>query len=120
MGDYRKLIVWQRSHTLSVAIYRLLQAHRAPWPGKLSDQLAAATHSIGVNIAEGSNQSPAQFARYLSISLGSADEAWAHVHLARELDLLDESANGMLDELREIRAMLFALRAKVRKDKGGV
>ncbi len=116
MGDYRKLVVWQRSHSLTVAIHRVLRASRVPWPGGLSEQLAAAVHSIGANIAEGSNQSPPQFARYLSIAMGSTDEAWVHVLLASDLDLLDDTATGMLSELREIRAMLFALRSKVRKD----
>lgn len=117
MADYRKLLVWKRAHALSVFVYRetmVLDADRGAAHYQLQIRRAAA--SIAANVAEGSAQvSGAQFARYLSMAIGSAAEALNHIAELRSLGLLGDVQSQHIDnELRHIRRMLLALRGHLR------
>jgi four helix bundle protein len=74
-----------------------------------------ASASVPANIAEGSGQvTAAQFARYLTISLGSARELDYHLLLAHDLGLFPSSDYARLDaRVDEVCRVLVALRLKV-------
>ncbi len=115
MQDHNKLHVWQRAHALTLALHPASKrlTHRNA-PG-LRAQLLRAAVSIPSNIAEGAGQdSPAQFARFLTIAIASANELESHLKLARELALIDPAeAVSLMDELVGVRKMLFGLRRRV-------
>ena len=70
-----------------------------------------------MNIVEGNERgSPADFSRFLTIALGSLAELRYQLELAASLDMgePDESA-ALRQESAELRAMLAALRARVRR-----
>ena len=118
MSDHRKLQVWQRAHTLSVIVYRATESlGDNAGTHHYQSQLRRAAASVAANIAEGRGQeTAAQFGRYLSVAIGSANEALSHCAELQELSLIEErSAQHIHRELEEIRAMLLGLRRKLRE-----
>jgi four helix bundle protein len=117
MQDHKKIDVWWKAHDLSTDIQRLLAQHpRLPVPGLRSQVLRAAA-SIPTNIVEGcGTDSPAEFARYLDISLKSAKELEYHLVRLRDLGVIDRLQYRQLDDrLTEVRKMLYAFTKAVRR-----
>jgi four helix bundle protein len=117
MQDHTKLHVWQRAHALTVEIFRATGENSSRRASGITLQLRRAVASIGANIAEGSGyDTPAQFARFLSIAIASANEATNHVALIHDAGLLpaDRSCTWIKD-LDVIRAMLLTLLKRVRE-----
>jgi four helix bundle protein len=114
MRDFRKLIVWQKSHALAVEAHRALGSRPIPGAAASRSQLLRAIASVPANIAEGcGKRSEAEFARYRDIALGSVKESENHLLFARDMGWLSEASSALLDErMVEVRRMLFAL-AKV-------
>ena len=97
MARHHPLLAWQRSHALTIAVYR----HTSTWPSHerygLASQARRAAISVGATIAEGAaREGPREFHRFLRISLGSLAELEYHLQLAGELGYLD---SGCLQEL---------------------
>ncbi|MCY7379140.1 MAG: four helix bundle protein [Gemmatimonadaceae bacterium] len=111
MRDFRKLIVWQKAHALSVDAHRALLSRRSAGTATSRNQLLRAVGSIPANISEGcGKRSDAEFARYLDIALGSAKETENHLLFAHDMGWLDNATFTLFDErLTEIRRMLFSL-----------
>ena len=111
MRDFRKLIVWQKSHELALETHRALRAGCAHGPAASRNQLLRSITSVPANIAEGcGKRSDAEFARYLDIALGSLKESENHLILAFDLGWLDATTHANLDaRLTEVRRMLYSL-----------
>jgi four helix bundle protein len=112
MQDYRKLIVWQKSHQLVLDVYADSAKHlRHPdgWP--VRDQMRPAAISIASNIAEGTGRcSDRDFRRFLFHSLGSANELEYDFLLARDLGLVPVPLHAQrTDQIGEVRRMLSGL-----------
>ena len=112
MPNHSTLVVWHRANAFSVAVHRAAQEFPARGAPGLKAQLLRSVGSISANIAEGAgHETNAQFAHFVTIAIGSANEAEAHLTLAQGLELLTASTGESLqDELRQIRRMLFGLR----------
>jgi four helix bundle protein len=120
MQPFRALSVWEKSHALTLRVFRLTESgamHR--YPG-LSAQLRRSVAAIPTNIAEGSGHaSPHQFNRFLEIALASASEADYQLLLAKDLDLLDGKEYAQLEaRVSEVRAMLVGLRRRILEKHG--
>lgn len=115
MQRFTDLKVWQRSHTLVLAIYRATASFPADERFGITSQLRRATVSVPTNIAEGSKrQGRLDYARFLNIAEGSLGETQYLLMLARDLDYLPQDvATSLLGEADEIARMLHALRVKV-------
>ena len=116
MQDFRELKVWERSHHLTLSVYRATQrVRRADFPG-LVPQLRRAASSIPANIAEGcGHQGRREFARFLQMALASAFELEYHLILAMDLGIIQRSvALSLLDEAKQIKRMLTTLIDRVR------
>jgi four helix bundle protein len=75
MGDFKKLKVWQKAHTLAVQIHRVARSMRDSRHTSLRNQIIRAAESIPTNIVEGSRQSTnGDFARFLGYALNSSSE----------------------------------------------
>jgi four helix bundle protein len=89
MGDYRKLLVWQRAYDLTLGVYRLTRRFPASERFGLAAQLQRATVSVVANIAEGAGRgSEREFTRFLWIARGSLTETIAELCVARDLGYL--------------------------------
>ena len=75
MRDFRKYRVWQEAVTLANMIYELTDSFPKQEMYALSNQIQRAAVSIASNIAEGASRtSPAEFAHFLEVAIGSAFE----------------------------------------------
>ena len=75
MRDFRNLQVWKKSHNLTLDVYKSTSQFPRTEIYGLTSQIRRACSSIPTNIAEGcGRKSPADFARFLQIALGSASE----------------------------------------------
>lgn len=116
MQNYKDLNVWLKSHQLTLKIYREVVSFPKEENYTLTSQIKRAAYSIPSNIAEGCgrNSNP-DLARFLNISLGSANELEYFVLLAKDLDYLSSNQSEVLNkEVNEIKAMLISLIQKVR------
>jgi four helix bundle protein len=114
--EFRELLVWQRSHELTLAVYRATKKFPKEELFGLTSQLRRASSSIPANIAEGCGRDgDAELKRFLSISLGSACEVDYHLLLATELGYLSQSdADGLSAEVMDLRRMLGAFIQKLK------
>ena len=114
-GDIRQLKVFQRAYRLSLVLHRAsLEWPRVEQYGGVADQLRRASKSVCALMIEGAGRQPgsdAEFRRYLSMAMGSADEARLWCDYAADLDYVPrETALAWADELSQIARMLHGLR----------
>lgn len=110
--SFEKLIVWQKSKTLTVFIYQITKLFPDEEKFGLISQMRRCAISISSNLAEGSGRNqPKDKARFTEIAYGSALELLNQIIISKELDFLSESNYKTIREkLTEITAMLDGLR----------
>ena len=108
MRDFKQLQVWEKSHNLTLAIYKATVGFPREETYGLISQIRRASVSIPANIAEGCGKgSDTELARYLSIARGSASELEYHLLLAHDLDYLRPNEYQQLtNQTTEIKRML--------------
>ena len=114
-GDVHELKVFQRAYQLSLVLHRAsLLWPRVEQYGGIADQLRRSSKSVCALMVEGAGRQPgsnAEFRRYLSMAMGSADEAKLWCAYAADLDYVPrETALVWQDELSQIARMLHGLR----------
>lgn len=119
MKDFRELQIWQRSHQLTLAIYRATASFPREELYGLTSQLRRACSSISTNIAEGcGRQGDAELARFLQIAMGSASEVEYQLILGRDLEyLLLDDYTKLNNELVEIKRMVNAFLQQLRANR---
>jgi four helix bundle protein len=118
MRNFRELKVWERSHNLTLAVYKATTIFPRDEQYGLTSQLRRACASVPANIAEGCGRgSDAECARFLQIAMGSASELEYHLLLARDLNLLRQVEYESLDrEITDVKRMLTAFIQKLKAD----
>jgi four helix bundle protein len=104
MQRFTDLKVWQRTHQLTLEVYRQTAGFPSGERFGLVSQLRRAAASVPTNIAEGSKrQSNQEFSRFLNIAEGSLVETEYLLMLSRDLGYLARnSCEIMLNEIGEI------------------
>ena len=102
MMPYEKLEAWQACHRLYVELHRIT----ARWPTieryVIVTQLRRAALSASSCIAEGVvKRGQTEFARYLSIAIGSLSEASSQLRAARDTEVASKQDFDYLERLRE-------------------
>lgn len=117
MKDFRSLIVWKKSHQLTIEIYSITKNYPKSEIYGLTSQIRRASSSIPTNIAEGCGRgSEIDFARFLQIAMGSASETEYLLMLSKDLGYIDSDIyTKHLNEMQEIKKMLVSLIKKIRK-----
>lgn len=115
MRDFRKFDVWAKAHAVTLDIYRVTTNFPKYELYSLTSQLRRSSASMGANIAEGcGRESDRDFARFLTLALGSASETEYHLLLARDLDYLKAADHNDLDaRVKEVKRMLTGLHRKL-------
>ncbi len=110
MRDFKKLMVWERSFRLTLAVYKATAAFPREELYGLTSQVRRSCAAIPANIAEGCGRGTNNdLARFLQIALGSATELESHLLLARDLSFLEGADHDRLAaEVTEIKRMLTA------------
>ncbi|HMO84838.1 MAG TPA: four helix bundle protein [Lacipirellulaceae bacterium] len=89
MQDFRNLKVWEKSHALTLDVYRHSRGFPSDERFGLTSQLRRACSSVPANLAEGCTRGgDLDFARFVNIAAGSASETDYHLLLARDLGYL--------------------------------
>ncbi len=111
MRDFHKLDVWQKSHQLTLALYRATHTFPKQEVYGLTSQMRRAAISIPANIAEGCGRNgDAEFTRFLHIAFGSASEMEFFLIVSRDLGYLSAEVYAELDgQVVEVKKMLAAL-----------
>jgi four helix bundle protein len=114
-GNVRDLKVFQRAYRLSLMLHRAsLDWPRVEQYGGVADQLRRSSKSVCALMVEGGGRQPgsnAEFRRYLSMAMGSADEARLWCDYAGDLDyVMRETSLAWQDEFSQIARMLHGLR----------
>ena len=114
-GNVRDLKVFQRAYQLSLVLHRAsLEWPRVEQYGGIADQLRRSAKSVCALMVEGGGRQPgsnAEFRRYLSMAMGSADEARLWCDYAADLEYVPRAtALAWQDELSQIARMLHGLR----------
>lgn len=111
MQDLRRLVVWQKSHRLTLEVYRTSASLLTNHHFELRRQMVRAATSIPANIAEGCGRSgDREFRRFCRIALGSGCELEYHLLLARDLRLLSGAVHDPLAaQVVEVKRMLAGL-----------
>ena len=111
-GNYKNLIVWQKSIGLVKQIYLLTANFPSEEKFGIISQMRRAVVSIPSNIAEGqARRTTGDYVRFVSTSEGSLAELETQLIISIELGFCSENETKIIFSLMtEIRKMLNALR----------
>jgi four helix bundle protein len=118
MQDFKKIMVWEKSHKLTLDIYKATKSYPKEEMFGLISQIRRAVVSIPANIAEGCGRgSNADFARFLIVAMGSASELEYHLLLSFDLGFLNITIyEDFRKRSEEIKKMLSSFLKKLRTD----
>ena len=116
MRDFHKLGIWQRSHQLTLDVYRASKVFPKDELFGLTSQIRRAASSIPTNIAEGCGRaSNKDYAHFLQIAIGSASEVEYELLLAHDLEYInDEAFNKLTSETIAIRKMIIKYQSELK------
>lgn len=119
MRDYKNLLVWQKSHQLTLDVYKIVRHYPKEELFGLTSQMKRASSSIPMNIAEGcGRKSEKDFARFLIISFGSSNELEYQVILSIDLNFIAfNEGQKILSQIEEVKKMLNGLIIKLNQPK---
>ncbi|TAH11795.1 MAG: four helix bundle protein [Runella slithyformis] len=117
MQNYKNLIVWQKSHQLTLAIFSVAKRFPKEEQFILTSQLKRACLSVVLNIVEGCGKyTDADTANFFQTSLGSVQETEYCILLSKELGYIDEQQfNDLSKIVGEVKAMLITIIKKIRE-----
>jgi len=112
VGNYRDLIVWQKSIVLVKQVYALTSKFPSDEKFGIVSQMRRAAVSIPSNIAEGqARRTTGDYIRFVSNAEGSLGELDTQLIISIELGFCDKTiANESFSLMTEVRKMLNALR----------
>ena len=115
MRDFHSLLIWTRSHQLTLDVYKVSQFFPKDELFGLTSQIRRAVSSIPTNIAEGCGRtSNKEFAHFLQIAIASASEVEYELLLAHDLKYISSEENERLtNEVVAIRKMIIKYRAEL-------
>lgn len=118
-GNFKDLIVWQKSMRLVKEVYRVVKLLPKEELYSLSDQIRRSAISIPSNIAEGqARNSMKEFIQFLAIAKGSKAELETQLLLCVEINYLTNSdIDKAINLIQEIGKMIYALQKSL-KTKG--
>lgn len=115
MRDFRKIQVWQKSHELTLRLYKITSIFPKEELYGLTSQIRRASISIPANIAEGCGRdTQTELARFVHIASGSASELEYHLLLAHDLGFIaNEEYQELEKAISEIKRMLHGFEKTV-------
>jgi four helix bundle protein len=118
MRDFRELKVWEKSHSLTLKIYKATSTFPKDELYGLTRQIRRSCASIPTNIAEGCGRNTdSELARFLTIAMGSASELEYLLLLSRDLNILDVSSfEELTNDIIEVKRMLTSFILKLKAE----
>lgn len=117
MSDFRKLLVWQKSMSLTTKIYTNTKQFPKEELFGLTSQIRRSAISIPSNIAEGlGRDSNNELIRFLNIAVGSLFELQTQLEISKNITYLNEEEfNNLYEDSREVERMLVAFLKKIKE-----
>ncbi|MBP8303212.1 MAG: four helix bundle protein [Phycisphaerae bacterium] len=113
--EFMDLLVWQKSHHLTLAVYRLTTGFPKEEVYGLTSQLRRAMVSVPANIAEGfKRRGKLEKLRYLNIAQGSLEECRYYLILAKDLGYGETLA--LTSDLQRVSRLLEGYIGAIAKD----
>jgi four helix bundle protein len=104
---FQDLIVWQKSHALTLRVYKLTKTFPKEELFGLTSQMRRAAVSVAANIAEGfSKKSKPDKARFMNVSQASLEELRYYFILSKDLNYL--GAGEQWPDVDEVARLLGA------------
>jgi four helix bundle protein len=109
MQNYKDLKVWEKAHLFTLKVYEFTKVFPKEEMYSLINQIGRSASSIPANIAEGCGKnSNKDFANFLNISLGPANESEYFLILSKDLLYLkEENYITLYNLINEIKSMLI-------------
>ncbi|MDK2917575.1 MAG: hypothetical protein PWQ37_308 [Candidatus Petromonas sp.] len=102
-NNFKKLEVWQKSHELTIKIYKITTDFPKEERYRLIDQLCRSASSIPANIAEGKGRyHNKEFKQFLYIARGSLEETKYHLILSNDLGYINNEKYNELMKLANV------------------
>lgn len=113
--SFKDLIAWQKSNTLTLAVYKITQDFPDTEKWGLVSQMRRCSVSISSNIAEGyGRQTSRDKKRFLTIASGSATELESQIFVCEKLGLIDENAyQELTDRCVEVHKLINGLKRSI-------
>jgi four helix bundle protein len=111
MGDFKRLIAWQKAHAFGIAVHTAFKGRRTTAAPGLRAQILRAVSSISDNLAEGCGMRSRQaLARYAEIAYASAKEVENDLIKSRDLQVLPSVlCEDLLRQGDEVSRLCFSL-----------
>ena len=115
MKNLKNMKVWEKAHSITLETYKITREYPKDEIYGLVSQMRRSASSIATNIAEGCGRlSDADFARFIVISMGSANELEYQFILSQDLKYTTQEQYNILDNrINEIKKMLVGLHKKL-------
>ncbi len=116
---HERLVVWQLSHELALAVYRLVELFPASARFELGRHLRRAAFSIPMNLAEGNARgSVREYVQFCRVARGSLAEVRYTLRAVTDLGLVPrETFVKYAEGYDQVGKMLYSLIASLRKRK---
>lgn len=110
-NTFHKLKVWQKSHAITLKIYKITKNFPREESFRLTNQICRSASSVAANIVEGNcRNSKKEFLHFLNIAKSSLEETKYHILLAKDLQYIKETTyNEVVQDCNEIGKMLTKL-----------
>ena len=120
MRDYTKIIAWQKSDDLTVAIYAATKSFPKDEVYALTSQIRRASYSVPANISEGAaRDTQKDYLHFLYIARGSLTETRYFIHLSGRLGYLTtEQTEELQEQADSCLRILAGLVRSVEKEAG--
>jgi four helix bundle protein len=114
--NYKDLIIWKKSFTLTSSVYKITQNFPKEELFGLTSQIRRSALSIPSNIAEGKgHDSDLDFARFLNIAKGLANELECQLLIAENLNYISsQECKKLCNECNEIIKMIVSFIKKLK------
>ena len=111
MGDFKKLIAWQKAHAYVLAVHAAYAGKNMRAAPGTRGQILRAVDSISSTLAEGcAKRSRAELARFADMAYASSKEVEDHLIKSRDLGILSRNlAEDLLRQGDEVSRLCFAL-----------
>lgn len=113
--SYHKLVVYQKAKALALQVYKITSKYPKTEIFTLVPQMRRAALSVAANVVEGyAKNSSTEFARFLTISIGSLTELEVFLEISFELGFINSPIyDRITDLLLEVKRLLYGTRKKV-------
>jgi four helix bundle protein len=121
MGDFKKLIAWQRATDLAREIHVAFKGRQVGAYSGLRRQILRAAAAIPENLAEGcGKQSRRELARFAETAYASAKEVQSDLILARDVEILSpDEFEPLIQRADEVARLCYGLMRSSRSSQTG-